>query len=103
MDKYFTKKLADLIWKDAKTSNGEVGAIDGDPLYNAQDTDIKNFGVSAAVVKGDRASVFVTFTNFGKKQKITYLLKRTTLKDWRIDDIKYSKTESLVKWLTEST
>ena len=43
VDKYFTKTLADLIWKDATTAKGEVGAIDGDPLYNAQDIEIKNF------------------------------------------------------------
>jgi len=35
---YFEKDLADLIWKDAITSKGEVGVIDGDPLYDAQDT-----------------------------------------------------------------
>ena len=39
--KYFEKGLADMIWKDAVHSKGEVGAIDGDPLYNAQDMDIK--------------------------------------------------------------
>ena len=38
VDQYFTKLLADLIWKDAHGSKGEVGALDGDPLYNAQDT-----------------------------------------------------------------
>src|SRR5262245_31175601 len=31
LDKYFAKDLADLLWKDAKTSakNNEVGALDG--------------------------------------------------------------------------
>src|SRR5438067_9339682 len=43
--KYFEKLLADLIWKDAVTSKGEVGVIDGDPLYDAQDTDIKKFAI----------------------------------------------------------
>jgi len=40
---YFTRELADLIWKDAVTSKGEVGALDGDPLYDAQDFEIKKF------------------------------------------------------------
>jgi len=30
VDQYFTKLLADLIWKDAHGSKGEVGALDGD-------------------------------------------------------------------------
>src|SRR5438045_208764 len=63
VDKYFTKGLADVIWKDATTANGEVGALDGDPLYNAQDVAIKKFAVGKAVIKGDNATVQVTFTN----------------------------------------
>jgi hypothetical protein len=43
--KYFEKSLADLIWKDAVHSKGEVGAIDGDPLYDAQDIEIKKFAI----------------------------------------------------------
>src|SRR5437660_7490022 len=42
--KYFEKNLADMIWKDAAGSKGEVGAIDGDPLYDAQDMEIRKFG-----------------------------------------------------------
>ena len=100
VEKYFTKQLADMIWKDATTSNGEVGAIDGDPLYNAQDTDIKSLVIGAAAVKSSAATVKVTFTNFGKKQVITYQLTKTA-KCWRIDDIVYDKDNSLRKWLKE--
>src|SRR5689334_3224246 len=66
VDKYFTKPLADMIWKDAVTSKGEVGALDGDPLYNAQDIEIKNFAIGKADIKGDAATIRVTFTNLGK-------------------------------------
>src|SRR5689334_11223404 len=53
VDKYFTKRLADLIWKDVtKTPKGEVGKLDGDPLYNAQDMEIKAFAIGKATVKG---------------------------------------------------
>lgn len=97
VDKYFTKSLADMIWDDAVKSKGEVGAIDGDPLYNAQDMEIKNFLIGNAVLKGETGTVLVTFTNFGKKQAITYNVKKTT-KCWRIDDIVYDKTNSLRKW-----
>ena len=41
--KYFSQRLAQLIWKDAVASKGEVGALDFDPLYDAQDVDIKKF------------------------------------------------------------
>src|SRR5947209_18796860 len=37
MTQYFSERLAQLIWKDAVTSKGEVGALDFDPLYDAQD------------------------------------------------------------------
>src|SRR5882724_2841248 len=42
LDKYFSRTLADLLWQDARSSGGEVGALDGDPLFNAQDMEIKN-------------------------------------------------------------
>ena len=53
VDKYFTKPLADRIWKDATTEKNEVGVIDGDALYDAQDTKIKNFAIGKSEIKGD--------------------------------------------------
>ena len=101
VDKYFTKPLADLIWKDATSSKGEVGAIEADPLYNAQDTEIKNFAIGKAEVKGDTATVAVTFTNFGDKKTITYALKQVG-PAWKIDDIKYGGGDSVMKWLKDA-
>jgi hypothetical protein len=88
-EKFFDRKLADLIWKDlTETPEGEVGHIDFDPLYNAQDTQIKNFRVGAPDVRGDEATVPVTFTNYAQKVKIDFRLVRT--KDgWRISNIVY--------------
>ncbi len=90
LDKYFTKATADLIWKDAVDSKGEVGALGADPLYDAQDTDIKNFKVGQAKTTGDSAVVPVTFENFGKKQTINFALKQEN-GGWKIEDIKYGK------------
>ena len=101
VDKYFTKTLADLIWKDATNSSGEVGAIDGDPLYNAQDTEIKNFAVSRAEVKVDTANVPVSFINFGEKKTINYALKQVS-GSWKIDNILYGDGDSLLKWLKDT-
>src|SRR5947208_10386996 len=40
---YFYKPLLDLYLKDQEDSKGEVGKIDFDPLYNAQDFEISAF------------------------------------------------------------
>ena len=74
VDKYFTKATADLIWKDSTTTSGEVGALDGDPLYDAQDTDIKKFIIGKASINGEKASVPVTFMNFDQKKTVTFAL-----------------------------
>ena len=50
LDKYFDKTLADFIWKDLTTHKDEVGVLDFDPFYNAQDTQIKNFGSEQKVM-----------------------------------------------------
>jgi hypothetical protein len=94
LQKYFAKDLADLLWKDAKTSaeRNEVGAIDGDPLYNAQDMKITAFQIqSPKYGEGNRdvADVPVTFKNFGKEQAILFRVERNSSKVWKITDIVY--------------
>lgn len=101
VDKYFTKATADMIWKDAVESKGEVGALGADPLYNAQDTEIKNFKIGQAEIKGNNAEVPVNFLNFKEKQKIIFtLIKEKDI--WKIKDIKYSEGFSLVSLLKEN-
>ncbi|QQS34418.1 MAG: DUF3828 domain-containing protein [Acidobacteriota bacterium] len=98
VDKYFAKELADLIWKDALRPSDEGGSIDADPLYNAQDIDIKNFNIGTAKVTDDYAILPVTFTNFGQKQSLKFKMKRTG-GNWKITDISYSPKDSLLTWL----
>jgi hypothetical protein len=95
LDKYFEKNLAGLIWKDALNARGEVGAIDGDPLYNAQDMEIKKFSIHPPRYENGKATVTVSFENFGQKQEILFSL---VLKNaaWKIEDIKYNDGTSLV-------
>ncbi|HZI46253.1 MAG TPA: DUF3828 domain-containing protein [Pyrinomonadaceae bacterium] len=109
LDKYFVKDLADLLWKDAKTSaaNNEVGALDGDPLYNAQDMKITAFRInSPQYAEGNRdvADVPVTFKNIGKEETILFRLERNNSKVWKITDIFYKNNpdsaSSLRKILT---
>jgi hypothetical protein len=92
--KYFTKELADLIWKDAASSSAknEVGALDGDPLYNAQDMKITAFRIKPPEYgEGNLnlADVPVTFKNFGKEQTILFRVQRDSHRVWKISDIFY--------------
>lgn len=92
VDKYFMKDFADLIWKDAVAANGEVGAIDFDPLYNAQDTKIIAFKIGKPMYgEGnlDVADVPVTFKNMGKDETVLFRLERDSQKIWKISDIYY--------------
>lgn len=101
LDAFFTKPTADLIWKDSTSSKGEIGAIDFDPLYDAQDVDKKNFAIGKASISGDSATVVATYTNWGEKKRITYLLKMQD-GSWKIDDIKYQAGHSLLGLLKET-
>ena len=99
--KYFEKNLADLIWKDAVHSKGEVGAIDGDPLYDAQDMEIKKFSIKKPRYEEGRALVDVTFENFGKPQTIMFIVVKGKT-GWRIRDIVYGEGRTLLSELKES-
>jgi hypothetical protein len=96
--KYFAKGLADMIWKDAVSSKGEVGALDGDPLYDAQDMEIKKFAIGKPSYEGGKAKVNVTFDNFGKPQSFVFTLVNGRT-GWRINDIEYGEGRSLRGYL----
>lgn len=98
LDQFFEKNLADLIWKDAVTSKGEVGALDFDPLYNAQDTQIRKFVIHKPVYRSGKADVLVSFENFRQKQQITFqLVSRES--GWKIANIQYGEGSDLLEML----
>jgi hypothetical protein len=104
VDKYFTKDLADLIWKDAIKANGEVGAIDFDPLYGSQDPQISNFTIMETGWGGDskfgpddEAVVQVTFTDSAKKRMVSFQFKQGKDKNWKIYDVHYRSDDGVVK------
>ncbi len=102
VDKYFVGDLADLIWKDAvETKKGEVGALDFDPLYYAQDVEITNFTIAKADENG---VVKVRFKNMGKDEEIRFSLStaNTSSKIYKIDSIIYSDAEDLESILSSS-
>ena len=98
--KFFDQKLADLIWKDiTETPEGEVGSLDFDPLYNAQDTGITNFQIVKPVVEGDESTVVVSFRNFGKRTRVKFEMHKGK-EGWRINNVIYSDKADLIKILS---
>jgi len=98
--KFFDQKLADLLWKDiSETPEGEVGNLDFDPLYNAQDTRITNFQVGKPVVEGDKATVLVSFRNFGQLTRLKFEMHNGK-EGWRISNVFYGDKTDLVKMLS---
>lgn len=98
--KFFDQKLADLIWKNlSETPEGEVGNLDFDPLYNAQDTKITNFQIGKPVVAGSESTVVVSFRNFN--QRTTIKFETVKGKDgWKISNVVYGGDSDLIKILS---
>lgn len=95
---YFSKELAGLILKDIETSqkNNEPGVLDFDPLYGAQDLEIKNLVVNKAVTAKGKTTVLVSFVNYDAK-KTTKLDLVQEGGAWKISDIHYTDGPSLRK------
>jgi uncharacterized protein DUF3828 len=98
LGRYFDAALLKLYLKDKREAKGEVGRLDGDPLYNAQDIQIKDFSVSAPESAGGETRVTVHFKNLGQPARLIYVLSRTS-EGWRISDIRYDDGSSLKKIL----
>lgn len=106
LDRFFQKGLADAIWKDAGTADGEMGALDFDPLSDSQDPQMTDFTIMKTRKDGDKktggadqAIVPVTFKNAGAKQKISFQFTRDQSGVWKISDIRYSDGRRLAKIL----
>jgi hypothetical protein len=97
--KFFDQNLADLIWKDiTETPEGELGNLDFDPLYNAQDTGITHFQIGSPVLSGDKATILVSFRNFGQRTRIKFALNKGK-EGWQISNIDYGEKTDLVTLL----
>lgn len=98
LGRYFDSALLKLYLKDRSEAKGEVGRLDGDPLYNAQDIEIKDFSITAPEMAGREARVTVNFKNLGKPTRLVYVLGHTA-DGWKIGDIRYDDGSSLKKIL----
>ena len=96
--RYFDDELLKLYLKDKREAKGEVGRLDGDPLYNAQELQITDFSISEPKITGTEAVVTVRFKNIGKSKRVEYVLRRTA-GGWKISDIRYDDGPSLKKIL----
>jgi len=102
--RYFDDELLKLYLKDKREAKGEVGRLDGDPLYNAQEVQITDFSISAPKItggpsrSGTEALVTVRFKNIGKPTRVECVLRRT-VHGWKISDIRYDDGYSLKKIL----
>src|SRR3984893_3294825 len=96
--RYFDDELLKLYLKDKREAKGEVGRLDGDPLYNAQEVQITDFSISAPKITGSEAVVTVRFKNIGKPTRVECVFLHT-IGGWKISDIRYDDGHSLKKIL----
>jgi hypothetical protein len=89
---YFDKSLLSLYLQDS--AGGEVGKLEFDPLYHAQDFEIKDLAVAGVTQQKNSAEVAASFKNIGTSEKILFYLSLTE-RGWRISDIKYSDGQTL--------
>jgi len=100
VDKYFDRTLANLIWQEARSTRGEVGVLNADPLYNAQDTQIKNFALRERMVGSNAAEVVASFMNFTERHQVIFKLVPTR-SGWRVSDIVYDDGSTLREFLKD--
>lgn len=96
--RYFDDSLTELVVRDQKESEGEIGRIGFDPFINGQDFEVRSVNVTITSEDADRAKGVVSFTNFGRRQKVTYDLVRTA-RGWRISDIHWEGTKDTFRSL----
>jgi uncharacterized protein DUF3828 len=84
---YFTPGLASLILEDAAAAKrrGEPPTLDGDAFVGRQDWDIAGLSIDVKE-SGAKATATVSFTNFGKGEKVVVELLKVGER-WRIADI----------------
>jgi Protein of unknown function (DUF3828) len=99
LQKFFDQKLADLLWKILTAKTDEVGPLDFDPLFNAQDVLLSNFRIGASTGDDQQAVVVVTFRNDTRPETIRFSLRHTKA-GWRVANIIYTDGSDLIKILS---
>lgn len=92
--KYFEPSLAKMMIDDQKASQGEVGALDGDPFVNAQDWEIKSFTANVVDNGPNKATATVRFRSIDRQENIVLSLVKVG-GQWRIYDINWGENGTL--------
>lgn len=88
-----------LLKTDRDRSNGEVGAMDMDPICRCQDWQaLKVASLSVSMTGADAATADVTFSDLGERQTLHFSLVRSKA-GWRIHDIGSKDEPSLAAYL----
>lgn len=92
--KYMSKSLAALWNKaEARTTKGDVGPVDFDPVTNSQDADVRSFTATAEKLDAATATIAVKLTGSGEPRKHApdEIVRYDFVRDgghWKIDDIR---------------
>lgn len=92
--------LAALLRQDEQAVNGEVGVLDGDPICDCQDFDIRSVRVAVQPDGAGRAKATASFKNLGSATKVSFDLA-TFMGQWRITNIYGANLPDLRKALEE--
>jgi len=101
MERYFTPELIGLFLKDADCvkRTHEVCGLEGDPIYDSQDSGDEEIPVTIAPHSPlPHPSFEVTFVDLGRKETLIYELLKTK-KGWRVSNIVYPDGGTLKKIL----
>ena len=98
LSRYFDPELTKLYLRDVREAKGEVGRLEVDPLYYAQDFEIKDFSISEPKTVGKETIVTASFKNIGKPKRVEFVMNRTG-GEWKIADIRYDDGNSLKEML----
>ena len=87
--RFFTAALSTAFDQELNRSNSdEVGNLDFDPFFNAQDMEISGLDFAVAKVSGTRTTVIAQFSNYTEQVEIVYHLIQEK-SGWYIDDVDY--------------
>ena len=91
---FFSRSLNQLLQNDVDaTPEGDVGAIDFDPVISGQDGEAENVEMSPPILMDDRAELEVSFRNGDEAVTLYYTLVREG-KGWKVDDIANQQGEN---------
>ncbi|MGC1301833.1 MAG: DUF3828 domain-containing protein [Caulobacteraceae bacterium] len=82
----YTPALLALMDKDQRAHPGEVGAIDGDPVCDCQDSGTIRVVQATYAARAGGVRATVRFVNLGETRTVGLDLVRATT-GWRVDDV----------------